>query len=457
MTVTGSTFSRNYSQLGGGIYNDGTGLTIAGNTFSGNYIFGSGDGGAIFNIGTMAVAGSLLAVNSAPDNGAGIFNAGTLTVTDSTIRGNSASDGAGGGIYNEGTLAVTNSSISYNFASDGGGIATDGGTSTLTDSTLYGNSTSFNGGGIYAVFGPLSVTDSTFSGNSATQRAAASGSARPARSRSAPRSSPATQPRARPDVSGSVTSQGNNLVGNTGGSSGFGGSDLTGVAADLGPLGDYGGPTETMPLLAGSHAIGKGTTADYPGTSMPITTDERGLPLRLALARHRRLPGAARRPARRQRDRRFRCLVRPAQFDLRGAVDVAELEGGSQSITFSPSAFAVAQTITLSGVPLALLGSGLSVTITAPANGCDDQRRGVYRRVPDPAGRVGDLVRSEDHWRLGLQGWRRVRRRYAHPRQLHRLGQLWHLRRGRRCQAGDGHAQRLHHHGQHGLPLRWRV
>ena len=34
-----------------------------------------------------------------------------------------------------------------------------------------------------------------------------------------------------------------------------------------------------MPLLPGSPAIGKGVPADYPGTSTPITTDQRGLPL----------------------------------------------------------------------------------------------------------------------------------------------------------------------------------
>ena len=48
---------------------------------------------------------------------------------------------------------------------------------------------------------------------------------------------------------------------------------------DLAPLGNYGGPTQTMALLAGSPAIGAGVIADYPGTTTPITTDQRGLPL----------------------------------------------------------------------------------------------------------------------------------------------------------------------------------
>jgi hypothetical protein len=47
----------------------------------------------------------------------------------------------------------------------------------------------------------------------------------------------------------------------------------------MAPLGDYGGPTETMALLPGSAAIGKGIATDYPGTITPITTDQRGMPL----------------------------------------------------------------------------------------------------------------------------------------------------------------------------------
>ena len=50
-----------------------------------------------------------------------------------------------------------------------------------------------------------------------------------------------------PDAFGTVDSQGNNLIGETDGSSGWVGSDLTGTIATpldpvLAPLGDYGGP-----------------------------------------------------------------------------------------------------------------------------------------------------------------------------------------------------------------------
>ena len=47
----------------------------------------------------------------------------------------------------------------------------------------------------------------------------------------------------------------------------------------LAPLGNYGGPTQTIALLPGSPAIGAGVIADYPDTTTPITTDQRGEPL----------------------------------------------------------------------------------------------------------------------------------------------------------------------------------
>ena len=47
----------------------------------------------------------------------------------------------------------------------------------------------------------------------------------------------------------------------------------------LAPLGNNGGPTQTMALLPGSPAFGAGVIADYPGTTTPITTDQRGEPV----------------------------------------------------------------------------------------------------------------------------------------------------------------------------------
>ena len=185
---------------------------------------------------------------------------GSATLTDCTVSANSASL-AGGVFINAGTATLTDCTVSANSASlAGGGIANGGiigalsfgpGTATLTDCTVSGNSAS-KGGGLYNYSGAATLANTIVSGN-----AAATG----------------------PDVDGAaVTSQGHNLVGIADGSSGWdGGTDLTGTAAvpldaKLAPLGDYGGPTQTMALLPGSAAIAAGL-----GQSN-LTTDQRGPP-----------------------------------------------------------------------------------------------------------------------------------------------------------------------------------
>ena len=73
----------------------------------------------------------------------------------------------------------------------------------------------------------------------------------------------------------------NDLV-SSNGSSGLATADFITGDPLLGSLANNGGPTGTMALLAGSPAILGGTTADYPGTSTTITTDQRGVARTLA-------------------------------------------------------------------------------------------------------------------------------------------------------------------------------
>ena len=116
---------------GGGIYNDGSTLTITNSTLSGNSAIR--DGGGIANGGVLTVTNSTLSGNSASRNGGGIANGGTLTVTNSTLSGNSASPSNGGIYGNTGSTTmlkntiVANSSLANNCAVASGSTISDGG------------------------------------------------------------------------------------------------------------------------------------------------------------------------------------------------------------------------------------------------------------------------------------------------------------------------------------------
>src|ERR1019366_578334 len=168
--------------------------------------------------------------------------------------------------------------FSGNNAQNGGGMDIDLSSSpTLTNVTFSGNA-SHQGGGIY--IGPnssVTLTNVTMSGNSASILGGAIGNSgltvNCKNTIIAQNSSPQY-----PDVVGQVTSQGNNLIGDGTGSTGFTNgtnNDQVGTAASpinplLAPLGNYGGPTQTMALLPGSPSINAGTSTGAP------TTDQRG-------------------------------------------------------------------------------------------------------------------------------------------------------------------------------------
>jgi hypothetical protein len=68
-------------------------------------------------------------------------------------------------------------------------------------------------------------------------------------------------------VNGTLDSQGHNLIGDGTAGSGFADTDLVGTSSNpidplLEPLGDYGGPTQTMALMPGSPALNTGDPAE---------------------------------------------------------------------------------------------------------------------------------------------------------------------------------------------------
>ncbi len=301
---------------GGGIFNSGTAMLI-GVTVSDNTAL-RGDGAGLFNTGTMTLIDSTVSGNQAKSGvGGGLYDVGgALTVMDSTFSSNRGYFG-GGGLFCAGpTVSLTNVTVSGNSTNtsnkidDGGGVFFDSCTGTLTNCTISGNSAG-SGGGVYLRFSNAALTNCTISGNSAIGVGGgvyASGLNAPATTyqptltnctisgNSAPTGGGVDNYNATPALtntivagntngSGAASDVGGahaggvtgsyNLIG-TGGADGLLAADHNqiGVAdPDLAPVGDYGGPTETMALLPGSPAIGAGTTVSG------VTTDQRGLAL----------------------------------------------------------------------------------------------------------------------------------------------------------------------------------
>lgn len=177
MTITDSTFSNNSAALGGAIYHFHYALTITKTTFSGNSVIFKG--GAIYNDSTsiypLKIADTTFSDNSAVELGEGeggaIYNNGTIALIKRTTFTVNQTDKNGGGIYNNGTITgITVSVFSGNTATlDGGGIYNNGTITSLNRSTLSGNSADNNGGAIRNKLGSASllVMNSTFSGNNA--------------------------------------------------------------------------------------------------------------------------------------------------------------------------------------------------------------------------------------------------------------------------------------------------
>ncbi len=114
-----------------------TGLTMTGGS--------AGDGGAIYNTGSLSLKRCAVTGNTASHYGGGIYNAGALSVTNSEISANSANASVGGGIFTSGTLTIVGSTVSGNTAKNGGGIYISSAAVTLTNSIVAFNDASSNG------------------------------------------------------------------------------------------------------------------------------------------------------------------------------------------------------------------------------------------------------------------------------------------------------------------------
>jgi fibronectin-binding autotransporter adhesin len=344
VTLTGCTISGNNAEYnGGGVYNGGTailtGCTISGNSASVPQGEPNQRGGGIYNQGQLSLTGCTITGNSAPGYGGGLFNQfhGVVNLTDCTLSANSGSNG--GAFLDQGKgVNASDCTFTGNSAYLGGAIENEFGADILDNCTISGNSANIAGG--VQAFGTTILTDTIVAGNTTTNGAS--------------------------DIKGSISGS-YNLIG-TGGAGGLtNGADhnivLTSLAKlGLAPLGPYGGPTQTMAILPGSAAIGKGTGTDA------VTTDQRGLPLdsppdigafqsQSTLTVNTTLDGNT---------------TPSGDLSLRQAINIANSTDTAnpnavESITFDSTVFAASQTIVLTQGPLKLTSSNGSETITGPA------------------------------------------------------------------------------------------
>jgi hypothetical protein len=189
----------------------GPNVTISGLTLTSGRVFAA-NGAAVQNTGGLTLVNCSLTNHTATASttsgglGGAIYNASgaTLALLGCTLRGNSAGQ-FGGGVYNEGALTVTNCTFAFNTALRGGGLmsrANDAQSSMLLrNSTIANNSATDGaataGGGGCSVEGAAAqhhVGNTIIAGNSSTNN---------------------------PDVRGDYASDGHNLIGNKGTSTGF--------------------------------------------------------------------------------------------------------------------------------------------------------------------------------------------------------------------------------------------
>lgn len=239
VSIEDSTIAGNRSDVdatgngyGGGIYlqtNTGVQSEMERSTFTDNRTGPGGTGGS---------------------DGGGIYtDLGRLSIRGSTINANRAGD-VGGGIYVDGTVpfAMVNSTVAANRANDnGGGIAVVSGSASINAVTVVHNrgnadgDLSEAGGGLYDDTGTFAVKNSLIAVNTLTALTPG-------------------DPPVKNDCSSvdPFQSQGHNLLSTRFLCQGFNQpGDFARGDPRIGLLGDYGGPTQTVPLRADSPAIGK--------------------------------------------------------------------------------------------------------------------------------------------------------------------------------------------------------
>jgi CSLREA domain-containing protein len=271
---------------GGGIYQDEGELVIFDGqiseneaSFDGGGVAATGEHGALTLFSAPEITGNVAGSDGGgiyADNEVGLEGDDPLFLKAVTIAGNEA-EGRGGGVLADGPMAIEDSTISGNqipTSEAGGGVAVTGGPVTIETTTIAENV----GAGVYVDDGDTEIYDTTIAANTAAGDVAGGlvGEA-PVKVRSSLLVDNIGKDDVEADCSGTeVTTEGHNAIGFTAAYCNWSEAegDQLGVQADLGPLADNGGPTETMaPTKRGSAAINQGFQE---GTEdRPTLTDQR--------------------------------------------------------------------------------------------------------------------------------------------------------------------------------------
>lgn len=262
--IRGNGVGATNNNTGGAIMNNAGFVTLTNSVVTENQT--SGVSGGIRNSGTgstLTIVDSIISNNTAGSSGGGVqsFNNSTVTIINSTISGNTSNSGLGGGLMAAGAAHIINSTFSGNTSNGtgGGGISSSGSLLILTNSTIVGNTSVNNGGGLHR--GTTNV-------NGFIRNSIIAGNTGPS-----------------PDVSnsaGGIDSQGNNIIGDVGTSTGWIETDLVGVDPLLSPIGNYGGHGLTYLPMSGSPAIDGGQncvvdqTCSENNPVTPVNSDQRG-------------------------------------------------------------------------------------------------------------------------------------------------------------------------------------
>ncbi len=313
-TVSDSLFTGNQASNGGAIHLLHSNLLATGTTFTGNSAqnaAGGGGGGAIYMDGTKALSGQVRLVtstfreNTTNQLGGAMFSfpegSGATLIDQSTFDGNvSTNRGQGGAIYHQsalgtGPLTITRSLFVNNRATAGPlDAASQGGALWLLDAPVtIANSTFTSNTAIHSQSGSMAADDwrrgfggairtssqttivnSTIAGNAAGFVGGAMAGAATVTNSLIASNTGGNPWNIQQNCTVELSNGGGNIqfpqkvTGNWNDYECFGGQMA--VNPQLGALSDNGGPTLTIPLLAGSPAIGGGLNAACPAT------DQRG-------------------------------------------------------------------------------------------------------------------------------------------------------------------------------------